>query len=61
MRVHNFVGLFGVILVINKQCLYSYKWWLIGNDQNLGNVILEFLVCVHNFAGLVRVILDKNK
>ena len=57
MRVRNFAGLIRVILVINKQCLYYYKCWLIGNDQDFGNVFLEFSVYVSNFTGHVRVIL----
>ena len=61
MRVRNLSELVRVILVIDKQSLYYYKCWLIRNDQDLGNVFLEFSMRVRNFAGLVRVILVIDK
>ena len=60
MRVRNFIMLVTVILVTNKQLLYSDKWELIRNDQDLGNVFLLFSMLVRHFPGLVRVILDLN-
>ena len=61
MRVSNFAGPSRVFLVFDKHCLYYDKCWLIPNDQDLGNVFLEFSMRVRNFAGLVKVILDLYK
>ena len=61
MRVSNFTGLVRLILIIYKHCLCLYKCWLFRNDQDLGNVFLEFLMRVRGFEGLVRVIHVMNK
>ena len=61
MRVRNFAGLIRVILVIDKHSRYYDKCWLIRNDQDLGNVFLEFLMRVRNFTLPVRVILVIDK
>ena len=61
MHVSNFTRHAKVILDLNKQPLYYDKCWLIRNDQDLGNVFLEFSMRVRNFTVQVRVILDRNK
>ena len=57
MRVRNFTGLVGVILIIYTLRLYYYKCRLIRNDQDLGDVFIEFSMLVRNLIGPVRVIL----
>ena len=57
MRVRNFTGLVRAVLAIYKHFLYYDKCRLIGNDQDLRNVFLEFSMRVRNFEWLVRAIL----
>ena len=62
MLVRNFAKHVRVFLAIYKQCLYYYKCSLIRNDQDLGNVFLEFSMRVRNFTGLIRanLVIDKQ-